>query len=226
LTVQKRDVKILLVLLGVLFLAASYWFVYNPLSQQADSLQAQTQDLKPRLNTLRGYYHDLDTYQNAITQTKNTVEKERSRYPDDVRPENMIMYADQLRNNFGIDIQELSFEDPVPCLEFKGFQEGGNKNDPLNLTAYQRSMTVKCGVGYAELKKLIDFVYQTDHRTSVDTVNVSFDSKTGKLTGDVMLNQYFIAGTGNAYVPAQVPDVEKGREDLFGTVSAPEQPEG
>jgi hypothetical protein len=218
-TLSKRDIKLLFILLGAVFLLIGYFAVYSPFTAKTEAVEEETNELKPRLEELREYFENIDTYKAGIEKAKQTVQTEMKHYPTDVRPENMILYAQTLHEKFGVDVTGMSFDDPLSILTFKGVEEQGNDTQVRELTAFQRSMTITCNLNYQQMKDMITYINTNDPRTSVDSINISYDSESGELTGDATLIQYFVTGEGDKYIAADVPNVKLGRENLFGTVS-------
>lgn len=218
-TIRKRDAKLLLILLGAVVLLIGYFSIYIPYSALADGVTSQTDALRPQLTKLQGYYQNLSAYRTGTDSAKSTIDAEMKRYPTDVRPEDMIMYAETLRTNFGLNVKSISFSRPAPLLQFKGIEAKGNGYSIRSLTAYKRSMTISCDVSYQKMKDMIDYINSTGLRTSLESITVSFDSGSGQLTGDAVVDQYFVTGDGDKYTATQVPDVSLGKGDLFGTVS-------
>lgn len=218
-TIRKRDAKLLLILLGVVILLIGYFAVYSPYSALADDVASQTDALRPQLTKLQGYEQNLGTYRTGTAKASSSIGAELKRYPADVRPEDMVMYAETLRTNFALNIKGISFGQPAPLLRFKGIQAKGSAIGTRDLTAYRRSMTITCDLSYQKMKDMIDYINSTGLRASIESITVSYDAGAGRLTGDAVLDQYFITGGGDKYTATQVPDTPLGKSDLFGTIS-------
>jgi len=219
-TISKRDMRMLFMLLGAVFLLVGYFAVYHPYMEKADAVQADIDELQPKLDTLRDYFQNIDAYQAGIKETKRTVQTEMEHYSTDIRPENMILYAKSIETNFGVDVTGISFDDPISVLEFQGVEEQDGAYSVRDLTAFQRSMTINCNLSYQQMKDMIDYINTTEQRTSLDSINITYDAESGELTGDATLKQYFVTGKGDKYIAADVPDMELGKGNLFGTMSA------
>ena len=178
-TMRKRDAKLLLNLLGVAILLIGYFAVYVPYTSLADDVTAQTEALKPRLNQLRGYYENLSSYRNETARIKEDITAEMERYPSDVRPEDLIMYADNLRQNYGLNINSITFGEPSSMLQLKGIGQKGNGTGLISMTAYRRTMTITCGISYQKLKDMLTYMNSTDRKTTLDSLTISYDSDTG-----------------------------------------------
>lgn len=217
-TIRKRDIKLLLILAGIVLIAASYFLVYQSYMGKAQTAEAEAQQMAPRVAQLRGYEQNVSRYRSETSKDKETIAAQMKRYPTDVRPEDMVMYAQTLGRTCGLDISKITFADPVSVLAYKSVDSKGAGTRAL--TAYERSMTISCNLSYQGLKQMIDTVNGSALRTTVNSISVSFDSETGQLTGNVQLNKYFITGDGDKYAPTAVPDMPLGKSNLFGTVSA------
>lgn len=218
-TMRKRDAKLLLILLGVAILLIGYFAVYVPYTSLADDVTAQTEALKPRLNQLRGYYENLSSYRNETARIKEDITAEMERYPSDVRPEDLIMYADNLRQNYGLNINSITFGEPSSMLQLKGIGQKGNGTGLISMTAYRRTMTITCGISYQKLKDMLTYMNSTDRKTTLDSLTISYDSDTGELSGRAVLAQYFIASDNYAYSPTEVPQTALGKSNLFGSMT-------
>lgn len=217
-TIRKRDIKLLLILAGIVLLAVSYFLVYQTYTAKAQTAEAAAQQLAPRLAQLRGYEQNLSRYRSETGKAEESIAAQMVRYPTDVRPEDMVMYAQTLGQTCGLDINKIAFADPVSVLTFKSVNAKGSGTS--DLTAYERSMTISCNLSYPGLKQMIDAVNGSALRTTVNSVSVSFDSETGQLTGNIQLSKYFITGNDSPYTPTTVPNMPLGKSNLFGTVSA------
>ena len=53
---------------------------------------------------------------------------------------------------------------------------------------------------------------------------LTLDEASGNLVGDIRMKQYYMLGTGEEYQPAEINDVQKGTDNIFGGASgiAPE----
>lgn len=219
-TISKRDAKLLLILLGIIILLVGYLAVYNPYVNKTEAVEAETAALQPELTELQGYYQNLDTYEAGIDSAAGTIDNEMANYPTDVRPEDLIMYAIKLEDKIGLSVSSISFSGAEDILDFQLPVKADDGTYSLrDVSAYSSGMTVNCNLGYQQLKDMIDYIADTEHRTSLDTVSVNFNSEDGKLIGTATINKYFVAGADETYVPTEVPNVPLGTDDLFGTFS-------
>lgn len=217
-TISKRDAKLLLILLGIIILLVGYLAVYNPYVNKTEAVEAETSALRPTLEELNGYYQNLDSYYAGIDSAADTMEEELAKYPTDVRPEDLVMYAINLEEKIGADITGIVFSGVDPIMDFQTVSENEDGTYSIrDVSAFRSGMTLSCSLGYQEMKDMLDYLIDTNFRTALDVVSVSFNSETGELIGSASINKYFVAGSDEEYVATQVPTVPIGTDDIFGT---------
>jgi hypothetical protein len=212
---SKRDVNLLLIVLGLGVTLAVYFLVFLDFTARAETLNAQTESLRPRLAVLRGYEAEVPSYNRAIREYADFIARELGNYAQEVRTEDLIMYAVMLENEMKLNIASASFTEPAAVSEFTLPDEDGA---PLPYRAYAISMTLSSRMGYAELKNAIDRLYATADRTVLDAVSVTFDAATGGLVGTVTISKIFIADGSYVYTETAVPPGPLGNSNPFGTI--------
>ena len=63
---------------------------------------------------------------------------------------------------------------------------------------------------------MIAYVNEFKDRTTITQFSATFDDATGKLTGEMTLNMYYITNTGKDYVPPVFDFMPKGVSNIFG----------
>lgn len=94
-----------------------------------------------------------------------------------------------------------------------------------SVEGYYASVGVRYEASYAGLKEMIAYVNQFKDRTTIDQFSASFDDTTGKLTGEMTLNMYYLTNTGKDYVPPVFDFMPKGVNNIFGKTVAGSQSE-
>ena len=91
--VSKRDILILLILIGILAGVCSYFLVFQPTMEKADALEQENLQLQARINDLSAKMNNKDSY---ITETENMnreIDAIFMEFPVDVREEDSILLA-------------------------------------------------------------------------------------------------------------------------------------
>ncbi len=210
---SKRDKGLLLGLVGVLLIAASYFFMYKPSMEKKVELEAQLATIQKHEAELVNLENNMDFYLSEIDRLEGEKEVFLACFPADIKEESEIMYAVELENTVDIKFSSLSYGSDITVL-------GSDATDSANATlaGYCVPMTMAYETSYAGLKNTILHTKQHQNRMVIDAVTASFDSTTGYLSGSMTLNQFYIAGTENAYQEPYVPTLEIGLPNIFGTI--------
>lgn len=85
-----------------------------------------------------------------------------------------------------------------------------------NVYGYYASIGIRYEASYSGLKEMIAYVNEFKDRTTITQFSATFDDATGKLTGEMTLNMYYITNTGKDYVPPVFDFMPKGVSNIFG----------
>ena len=85
-----------------------------------------------------------------------------------------------------------------------------------NVYGYYASIGIRYEASYSGLKEMIAYVNEFQDRTTITQFSAAFDDATGKLTGEMTLNMYYITNTGKEYVPPVFDFMPKGVSNIFG----------
>lgn len=85
-----------------------------------------------------------------------------------------------------------------------------------NVAGYYASIGIRYEASYSGLKEMIAYVNEFKDRTTITQFSAAFDDATGKLTGEMTLNMYYITNTGKDYVPPVFDFMPKGVSNIFG----------
>jgi len=220
-TLSKKDIKLLFILGGVLAFVLSYFVIFTSITEKTDTIESEIAQLEPRLKELQGHLDKLNAYKVGIEANRASIEKLMPRFPNAIRAEDKIMYAVNLEKEAGLDVSNVDFTDPVAVLELKGVLEDENDKDKysvMDLKAFCSSMAISTTLDYEQLKKSIKYIYATPNYTTLNSVNVSYDSTTGRLTGGMNIDKYYITGVDDTYKETYVPDMPMGTDNIFNTV--------
>ena len=88
--------------------------------------------------------------------------------------------------------------------------------DASVVAGYYASIGIRYEASYSGLKEMIAYVNEFKDRTTITQFTAAFDDATGKLTGEMTLNMYYITNTGKDYVPPVFDFMPKGVSNIFG----------
>lgn len=217
LKVSKRDVKMLLVLGGLLAFLLLYFWVFTPFQEKADQAEAKVAELETQVAKLEELYANLSTYEMGIANFKEEIADDLQAYPGGVEYEDFLVYLLDVENHTGLALESVTFQEPSVISQFDCEVTADGETVTRPVTAWRTGATVGGHQTYPELKTSIDYLYDTDTLTALDSVTVNFDSSTGELSALYSISKYYMTWDGSSYSPLPVPAADKGISDLFGT---------
>ena len=215
--VSKRDQQLLLILAAAAVFLLLYLLIIAPFNNKKESVQTEINSLSPQLSELQGYQANMASYKTETNKIISSVNNSLSQYPGDVRSEDMVMYATELADKIGINVESIAIDSPVAFSQFSLPQQDGNTYKMVPNAALKVQFTISCDLNYEQMKKLIDYVYKSSKQTGLDSITVSYNSETGILLGTTAISKYFIVSSDYAYSPTKIPSITTGIEDPFGT---------
>ena len=216
---QKKDIKLLIVLAGILVLLFAYLLVYRNYSQKTDDLQSQIDSLQPELQQLREYDQHKQEYLDGIDSYKENMKSIMSSLPSSVWTEDQIMLARMMEEDLDITANSESFADPVVVTQFSGtpLDDIDNYSDKVDMTSSKYQMTLDADMDYTQFKDFLDYIYDEEDMTGLDSVTMSYNAEDTNLNVSAVINQYTLSYDGAKEEKHAVPAVSGGVKDPFGT---------
>lgn len=100
-----------------------------------------------------------------------------------------------------------------------GTSSGSAKSTVTGYQLYDASTVMAFKTEYHGLKAMLGEVIGSSQKKTISTLNVSFDDSTGKLTGEMLVDSYFLYGLDKPYEAPYIPAVPHGTNNLFGTTN-------
>ena len=91
--VSKKDVLLLLGLLGVLAVVSAYMLVFQPTMEKTEALKEENLQLEARIADLQSKKDNKDSYESQTAQMRREIDEIYQLFPVDVREENAVYLA-------------------------------------------------------------------------------------------------------------------------------------
>ena len=218
--IAKRDLKLLLILAGLLVFLLMYMLVFNPLQSKISSVKAENAQLSAQVEDLEAKYLRMAEYEEGIKNSRAYVKETLKSFPGDVKEEDILSYLLTMESRQGIRMESVTFIKPELVQQFNMMTQVDGQDVAVPAGAYRASTVMTGTLTYPQAKNVINYFYESDKQTTLDNVTLTYNAETGKLAGSFELVKYSIDFDGAEYVPERVPVVDIGLKDLFGTTSA------
>lgn len=210
----------LVFILVVLAAVLAYFYLYKPMAEERDALLKENYDLEYRLIELKNLAVNEDVFVEGINDSRNAIQQVLNNYSAGNTPEKSIMMINSLEKQIGIKLPNLSFSEPrtvttVDMPMVSQNEEGKYVTSYYKVSLLQENLTTSYECDYEQLKKLVDFVNSYPERMNIESITMSYDSTTGGLKGNLVLNLYAVTGTGKEYTAPDISGLSMGVGNIF-----------
>ncbi len=218
---QKKDLKAIIILVGLLILVLAYFVVYRNYKNKTDDLQATIDSLQPELQQLREYDQHKQEYLDGIDAYKENVKSIMTSLPSSIWTEDQVMFYSMMEDDLDIEAQSESFADPTVLTQFSGtpLSDLDNYSDTVDMTAQKYQSTLDVNMDYNKFKDFVDYIYDEENMTGIDSLTLSYNAEDADLTVSAVINQYTLSYDGAEDETHSVPEVSSGVSDPFGTIA-------
>jgi hypothetical protein len=234
---NKNQVLLLIGLLGVAIAALSYFLVYKPNTEKAETQEAQNAVLAQEVAQLEQLYEQMPQYREDTERLQSENSEFEARFPADIRYEDSIMTVYNMETDTRTQVDSIAFggivavpyetasadtsadasasTDTTPA---SGSAVVSDDSDVViyDTTMYQVPLSLSISCTYDDFKGLITYIYSRNDRMSVEGVSLGYDNSTGALSGSMSLNTYYLLGTDKLYSEPYIPNMRMGVETIFG----------
>ena len=213
----KRDLKLLLILAGLVIFLLLYLLVFNPAQTRLQEIEARSSQLTAQVQELETQYLHMADYEAGIDAGRKNVRELLESFPGDVKEEDILSYLLTMEAKEGIHMESVTFNPPEIVQSFPAVLEQSGQDVAAEVEACRASTVMTGSLTYPQAKNVIDYFYASPRQTTLENATLTYNAESGQLTGTFQLAKYFIRWDGAEYIPERVPVVDIGLGDLFGT---------
>ncbi len=81
---------------------------------------------------------------------------------------------------------------------------------------YDIVQTVVFDTDYDGMKNMVSFIAEAENPMSIEQIGMTFNRTSGMLSGTMEFNSYYLTGQDKSYVPADIPEILHGVDNIFG----------
>lgn len=227
---KKSDKSIILMLVGILLAAATYFFAYKNLTAETEVMQKANAELEQEVNRLQELANNKQQYLDDTDSMREKIDEIKAQFPAQYLPEDEIMYMINAEEQMDMLAQLITMK-PTEMIQVAApAQESAPAADGTEAVSteataapeimlYKTPVNVSALSSYLSVKDFIKMVNEDENRKSIDTISVVFDSNTGELLTNVDISMYSLTGTEAEYTAPTVDGVVYGTKDIFNSVA-------
>lgn len=211
---SSRDKKLLIILAGVILLVVSYYFVYRNLEAEKAVIEAENDTISAHITQMEALKERVPEFESETDRMNKEVNLIVNKFPSYLQIENSIMDVVNLEENTGAYVSSMTVN-PSVVIDTGYVADNGSS---VSYQLYDVSSSINFDVDYLGMKKMISLIAESSNPMSVGNVTLTFDSTTGLLNGNMEFDTYFLYGQEKPYKEADIPTLEHGTDNIFGTI--------
>lgn len=242
--VTKQQVNLLIMVLGVVIIALTYFYGVQKLNEKTEALEAENGQLRNEINTLQELQLKQNSYIADTEMMKGLCEVIADMFPSRILTEDEIMYAVRLENQVGCYFSyvgtPVTQNIEIPLGEKENILAGITditgaiaQNSTINEEQVYSADGIVLGNAassnnfvctYDQFKQLVTLIVENPDLRSINEISLSYNNATGGLTGTMTINYYSMSGTDRKYELPQTGVAGYGVDCIFGAVIRQQEP--
>lgn len=213
-TMTESNINLLLAIAGVAIFLVAYLLGYNNLSAKNAELDTQIAERGAYLEQLKVYLENIQTYEAGIIESENTINTCLKRLPTGIKPEDFLLYMVDLHGAQNLKLPSVSVSGEEVVSDFTTMVDG----HAVNMTGMRVGATTSTTMTYAQLKKYVSDIYDTNKPvTFLNSITISGSGDSNELACSISLSKYYVTYEGSVYEPYPAPSVPMGTDNPFKT---------
>lgn len=215
---SKKEVYLLVALLGIGIAVCAWQFGFKRINAQTETLRAETEVLQMEIAKYTAVKNNIEIYTLGIENATNDIANVLHKFPATVMEEDMIM--------LGRSLEKLMDDTYVSGVSFNNASNVYVATSrpveattvPISYSLYNNNVLISFETSYKGFKEIVDYINENKNRMSVSNFTLSYDEKTGLVSGTTAVNMYSVAGTDKEYTKQNLSGVGIGTDNIFGTL--------
>jgi hypothetical protein len=198
------------------------------------ALESENATLSQKVDYLKSLVAKEEEYRSETERMNAEVAQMLVDFPSYLMIENEIMNVVDSEGVSNADIASVTVGDPA-LIDVAGSttsESAGDGTTTVTSSAAQQyslfdmNTSISYTASYEGMKQLINFVAGDKDKHSVSTFTATLDNSTGYITGVMDYDAYFIYGQDKDYVSPDIPSINHGTENIFGSTITKDSKKG
>lgn len=236
--------RAILICAGVLILLCTFFFVFQRNMDSVSEIEKEARQYKNQVNYLSNLQMQVNELQGTTAEHQKEMDAYMKEFPCKMTQQKAIENVEKMRTKSGVRIlavkpaKERKFLDAGTFITLDA--ENANVVEQQAATGSavavsdveknpEKQVTVDNMIGKVttyevemsgtmkQIMSALDWVAANKEHMSVTSLNYSFDSSTGKLTGTAAINYFAMNGNGKPYDEPNISGITFGSKNVFGT---------
>ncbi len=226
--VSRRDLSLIMVVVGLLVAFLSYQFVFKPSMKERDKVIEERKELDKQYDDLKPVLDNQQQYATTIENTSQKLSDLVKKFPAAYLYEDGILYLRDLekKDNMKVFFETFTITESTLVDTYTGLVGQDTKTYVLGNSTIASTFTLGNSKdeksGYKDMKTLISTIYADSQPKNIETIVLNFNNINGLVSGSMLMNMYSLIDGTNAYEEPDMPKLPVGLEDgVFGPIATP-----
>lgn len=216
--IAKRDIAIIMIVVGLLAAFCSYKFYFSGVLDDVDAEKKKQAELQTEIDKVAAVAGTETAMKNEVKKWSDEIESMLEKYDVLYTYEDGILWMKQIEEEkdlTGTLIETYTIGETGLNVAVTGQGDFAGKNYYQGTTNYSFSYEVQ---DYATLKKFIDYIVSgNDGVKTLDSMSFTVDPETGVTTGNISMTVYVLSDGTKAYTAPEIEGVTTGDvKNIFG----------
>lgn len=229
--ISRRDLGLIMIIVGLMVAFLSYQFVYKPsmkeletVKEERKALEAQYEELKPVLDNQQQYATTIESISAKLSELVK-------RFPAYYLYEDGILYLREFekRDDMTVFFDTFTIAESTLLDSYSGRVNKEEKMFALANATINATFTLGTlednESGYKDMKTMVSAIYADSKPKNIEAITLNFNRTNGLVNGVMQMNMYSFTDGTNAYEDPEIPNLSVGlKNGIFGEVVPPEEP--
>lgn len=203
--------------MGLILFVLVFQFGYKPMIADNEAKMTEKNLVQTQVNQLQILWNQKEEKKKEMAEFEIINEAILKDIPSYVSQEDQILYAQGLENaDFEVTAMAMA-----PNADVYKFNVNFTNQAHAGQSIMNAQLTLNYKGTYDQIKRVCDEIRKNGNKNTIQSIEMSFDQDTGKITGTLVVNQYSRIGDKEVtYTAPSINDVNQGKDSIFGEVNS------
>ncbi len=207
--------KLLLVLLCIMMVGASFFFGLKNFNDQAKGIEAENVALDAQIEPLQEKVNNIPVYEKETAENNAKIKEIANKYGAGYTPESLIAKYISMEEECETSLSVETYG--VSTIEYQDFNVDTVAGQ--GLTAYKSKVGISGTTSYEGIKNIVKFINEYPDRTTIDDITIGLVDEVGYTINATVSEYAMIGGDDKQYVAPEFDNNKFGVDNIFGTFS-------
>lgn len=210
--ITRRDLKVILLLIGILSAFLVYQFNFKGKLEDIDAEEVKQSRLQDEIKELEEKEKKKPAMTKTMQEYKAAIDEKIELFPSFTKYEDMLLYLYNLEHKYAIYFSQYTLAESNEAAKVTGKID----NADYNASMMMASTRAKYSATYDDLKKVLTNIYNSENRVRVlSAVKMELNKGSRDIFGEITFFDYAIAMKDRVYTDIKVPEFEEVYESDF-----------